>query len=207
MECLSIISDSAFRVENLGRQLHGLFETRLLALEDIPNSPPTQFTVCDVNLDSVHIPALKLWLTRKPKDAKIVLAVDKGSRFQAVQATAIGATDLLPRPLDAKALLKELLGDLESLAGPSSVATSPGVSAVVKALQSIFASASARLASNVPPSFDARYVRPRHERRSMRHADGVSCAISGSSSATASAPRRNSSSRPASRRRPAPRPG
>ena len=142
MNCLSIISDSAYRAETIDSQLHGVFETQLISLDDIPDSPPTQFTVCDVNLDSAHIPALKLWLKRRPKDGKIILAVDKGSRFQAVQASSIGATGLLPRPIEGKLLLKELLGDIESLAGGPSVAASSGVSAGVKALQSIFASAS-----------------------------------------------------------------
>jgi putative nucleotidyltransferase with HDIG domain len=142
MDCLSIISDSAYRAETIGNQLHGVFQTKLIPLDEIPDSPPPQFTICDVNLDSPLIPALKHWLQRRPKNGKIILAVDKGSRFQAVQASALGATDLLPRPLEGKAVLKELFGDLESLAGGPGVAASPGVTAGVKALQSIFASAS-----------------------------------------------------------------
>ena len=153
MDCLSIISDSAYRAETLGNQLHGVFETMLIALDDIPDTPPKQFTVCDVNLDSPLIPALKHWLQRRPKNGKVILAVDKASRFQAVQASAIGATDLLPRPLDGKAILKELLGDLESLAGGPAIGASSGVVAGVKALQNIFASASLGAALD-PKSID-----------------------------------------------------
>lgn len=142
MDCLSIISDSAFRAQTIGKQLHGVFQTKLIALDDIPSSPPPQYTLCDVNLDSALIPALKHWLQRGPKNGKIILAVDKGSRFQAVQASALGATDVLPRPLEGKAVLKELLGDLESLADGPGIAASPGVTAGVKALRRIFASAS-----------------------------------------------------------------
>jgi putative nucleotidyltransferase with HDIG domain len=140
MESLSIISDSAYRAETIGSQLHGVFETHLILLDEIPDSPPTQFILCDVNLDSAHIPALKHWLQRRPKKGKIILAVDKGSRFQAVQASALGATDLLPRPVEGKAVLKELLGDIDSLAG-GPIGASPGVAAGVNALQTIFASA------------------------------------------------------------------
>jgi putative nucleotidyltransferase with HDIG domain len=142
MNRLSIISDSIYRAETLDSQLQGVFETKLIPLDEIPDSEPTQFTVCDVNLYSSHIPALKLWLKRRPKNGKIILAVDKGSRFQAVQASAIGATDLLPRPIEGKSLLKELLGDIDSLAAGPTIAASPGVSAGVTALQTIFASAS-----------------------------------------------------------------
>src|SRR3954470_2626178 len=137
MDCLSIISDSPYRAEAIGNQLHGVFQTKLIPLDDIPDSPPPQFTICDVNLDSPLIPALKHWLQQRPKNGKIILAVDKGSRFQAVQASSLGATDLLPRPIEGKAVLKELLGDLESLARGPAIAGSAGV---VKALQSIFAS-------------------------------------------------------------------
>ena len=142
MNRLSIISDSSCRAENIDSQLHGVFEIQLFSLDEIPDSPPTQFTVCDVNLESPHIPALKRWLKRRPNNGKIVLAIDKGSRFQAVQASALGATDLLPRPIEGKLLLKELLGDIESLASGPSAAASSGVAAGVVALQSIFASAS-----------------------------------------------------------------
>ena len=67
MDCLSIISDSAYRAETIGNQLHGVFQTELIPLDSIPDSPPPQFTICDVNLDSPLIPALKHWLQRRPK--------------------------------------------------------------------------------------------------------------------------------------------
>jgi hypothetical protein len=60
MDCLSIISDSAYRAETIGNQLHGVFQTELIPLDSIPDSPPPQFTICDVNLDSPLIPALKM---------------------------------------------------------------------------------------------------------------------------------------------------
>ena len=80
MDCLSIISDSAYRAETIGNQLHGVFQTELIPLDSIPDSPPPQFTICDVNLDSPLIPALKHWLQRRPKNGKIILAVDITAR-------------------------------------------------------------------------------------------------------------------------------
>jgi putative nucleotidyltransferase with HDIG domain len=145
MSRLSIISDSIYRAELISSQVGGAFDTELIPLGEMPDAEPSQLTICDVNLDSSHIPALKLWLQRRPKDAKIILAVDRGSRFQAIQAHALGATDLLPRPLGGKPLLTKLLGDLEGLAGDQpefSVEASYGASAGVTALQNVFAAAS-----------------------------------------------------------------
>jgi hypothetical protein len=70
MNRLSIISDSIYRAETLDSQLQGVFETKLIPLDEIPDSEPTQFTVCDVNLDSSHIPALKLGLNVGRKTAR-----------------------------------------------------------------------------------------------------------------------------------------
>jgi putative nucleotidyltransferase with HDIG domain len=144
MNRLSIISDSASRARHIGRQLDGIFDVQVFSPNEIPDSRPTEFTLGDVNLDGPHIPDLKAWLKTRPENGKIVIAVDKGSHLQAVRAHAIGATDILPRPIDSKSLLAKLFGDIESLAAdPSAGPTdTSGVSAGLQALQSIFASAS-----------------------------------------------------------------
>jgi putative nucleotidyltransferase with HDIG domain len=145
MSRLSIISDSIYRAELISSQIGNAFDTQIISLGDIPDEKPSKLTICDVNLDSSHIPALKQWLNRRPKDAKIILAVDKGSHFQAMQANALGATDLLPRPLSGKPLLTKVLGDIEALAGGQpefSTEASYGASAGVSALQNVFAAAS-----------------------------------------------------------------
>jgi len=46
------------------------------------------------------------------KYGKAVFAVEHGVRHQAVQAYAIGATDLVDRPVDRSILLATLFGDL-----------------------------------------------------------------------------------------------
>ena len=141
---LSIIADTVFRADHISEQLAGVFETQVFCIDEIVYREPTEFTVGDLNLDGPHIPDFKLWLKRRPKRGKVILLVDKASRFQSVQAQAIGATDLLPRPIDAKSLVRLLLGDIQSLAGGSdfSIDDSHGVAAGVKALQNVFASAS-----------------------------------------------------------------
>jgi putative nucleotidyltransferase with HDIG domain len=145
MTRLSIISDSVSRARYIGRQLDGLFDVQIFSPGDIPDSRPTAFTFGDVHLEGPHIPDLKDWLKARPENAKIVIAVDKGSHLQAVRAHAIGATDILPRPIDGKSLLAKLFGDIKSLAADRSagpIGDSCGISAGLQALQTVFASAS-----------------------------------------------------------------
>jgi putative nucleotidyltransferase with HDIG domain len=144
MNRLSVIADTVFRAQRISDLLAGIFETKVFCLDEIVDREPTQFIIADLNLDGPRIPQLRLWLKRRPKSGKVILLVDKASRFQTVQAQAIGATDLLPRPADAKSLAGLLLGDMQSLAGQSgsAIAESEGVSAGITALQNVFASAS-----------------------------------------------------------------
>jgi putative nucleotidyltransferase with HDIG domain len=144
MNRLSIVADTIFRAQHISDLLAGVFQTKVFCVNDLADREPTEFTIGDLNLDGPNIPKFKLWLNRRPKCGKAILLVDKASRFQSVQAQALGATDLLPRPADAKALVRTLLGDIQSLARGSdfSIDDSQGVAAGVKALQDVFASAS-----------------------------------------------------------------
>jgi putative nucleotidyltransferase with HDIG domain len=140
MNLLAIVSDTKFRAQHLASQLPGIFETRLLSLDDLSDNEPALLTISDVNPHGPRIPELKHWLSHRPKHAKIIFVVDKESHFAAVQASAIGATDLVTRPIDGKVLLKKLLGDIRTLANdpPGIAAGSSGVSTGIRALQSIF---------------------------------------------------------------------
>jgi len=142
---LCIISDSADRAENISRQLAGVFETQSLVRDGLSRALPAKYTLVDVDLeDSSRLLDLRLWLEHRPKYGKAIFVVERGVRLQAVQAFAIGATDLVKRPTDRKSLLAALLGDISSLAGdPAALSNgnSSGISAGIGALQSIFASA------------------------------------------------------------------
>jgi putative nucleotidyltransferase with HDIG domain len=142
---LSIISDSVDGGGDIGRQLAGVFETRLFPRHDLPRVKPDKYTIVDVDLDDAsHLADLRLWLNHRPKGGKAIFAVEHGIRRQATQAYAIGATDLVHRPIDGKALLTKFWGDFKSLAGdPSelSIANSEGIASAIGALQGIFSSA------------------------------------------------------------------
>ena len=145
MDQLSIISDSIGRAEDVSRQLTGVFATQSLMRDRLSHAPPTKHAIVDIDLeDSSHLVDLRLWLDFRPKCGKAIFVVEHGVRLQAVQAFAIGATDLVERPIDRKTLLTALFGDIGSLAGDPaafSAGISDGISAGIVALQSIFAAA------------------------------------------------------------------
>jgi putative nucleotidyltransferase with HDIG domain len=142
---LSIISDSVDRAEDIGRQLVGIFETQSFPLHGLSNATPAKYTIVDIDLDdSSHLLDLRLWLGLRPKYGKAIFAVKRGVRCQVAQAYAIGATDLVDRPIVRKTLLTKLFGDIGTLIGEPaafSIGSSDGISAGIGALQGIFASA------------------------------------------------------------------
>ncbi len=142
MNRLSIVWDEVDRNSARYQQLASAFEVRFLPLHGISDAEPEEFTVIDVNLASPgRFSELKLWLKRRPKGAQVILVIDEGASQQAIQAFAIGATDIVSRPLDVDTLLTKLVGDFGSLGGDPST-FSKGISEGVGALQCIFASAS-----------------------------------------------------------------
>ncbi|HEY4403108.1 MAG TPA: HD domain-containing phosphohydrolase [Xanthobacteraceae bacterium] len=145
MDRLSVISDSVDRAEIIGRQLAGMFVTQSFVRNGFSHATPAKYTIVDIDLeDSSHLLDLRRWLELRPNRGKAVFVVEHGVRRQVAQAFAIGATDLVDRPIDRKALLTALLGEIGSLASDPaafSIGTSDGISAGIGALQSIFASA------------------------------------------------------------------
>jgi putative nucleotidyltransferase with HDIG domain len=139
---LSIISDSVDGGGDIGRQLAGVFETRQFPRHALPRANPEKYTIVDVDLeDASHLADLRLWLNHRPKGGKAIFAVERGIRRQVTQAYAVGATDLVDRPIDGKALLTKFWGDFTSLAGDPSIADSEGIGSAIGALQDIFSSA------------------------------------------------------------------
>jgi len=153
---LSIISDSEDRAADICRQVAGLFQTRSFKRHEFSRARPTKFTVVDIDLeDNSSLLELRTWLGRRPKCGKAVFAVEPRVRHQVVQACALGATDLLERPITGNALVAKLFSDALSLSDDnveSSIGNSNGVIAGAGALQSLFAS----VATGVP--FDMKLV-------------------------------------------------
>ena len=118
MDRISVISDSVERAENISRQLAGIFSTKSFAREGFSHAAPPKYVIVDIDLEeNLRLVDLRLWLELRPSHGKAIFVVEHGVRLQAVQAFALGATDLVVRPVDRKSLLAALLGDISFLAG------------------------------------------------------------------------------------------
>jgi putative nucleotidyltransferase with HDIG domain len=143
---LSIICDSPTDAQFVRQQLDGIFDTLFFPVNRIREAePPGPYSLIAINLgDPVQISDVRDWLRQRPRDAKVVFITRRFSRVEALQAYAVGATDLVHRPFDGKALLRTFYGEFELLAGPASdflTGNSPGVAAAFGALQNVFSSA------------------------------------------------------------------
>jgi putative nucleotidyltransferase with HDIG domain len=142
---LSIFTDAAPKREAIRRQLADIFELTFLDFDQIHAAASQPYLLFDINFrECPRLLELKEWLNRKPKDGKLVFVTDKGSHVQAIQARALGATDIVHRPLDANALAKKLLGGFDEIPRDgleSPIKECPGVGAALDALHNIFSSA------------------------------------------------------------------
>ena len=153
MNRISLIGDRA-TAETVGRNLTGMFDVRHISVDQIGQHSPEQFTVVDLRLsDANRVLPVKEWLKRKPKSGKAIFVIDPASRIDITRAYAIGATDVMSRPIDVGELIAKIGADISvspkerfvNLAGDRSVfaATNvPGISAAIDSLQGIFSQAS-----------------------------------------------------------------
>lgn len=145
MNLLSVIGGSPECKEFLRNSLSEVFESKFVEFSDIGQSTPGLCTLVDIDLSNVrHVPYLKKWLERKPDGAKVVFIIDKTSRAQAERAFAIGASDIVYRPLQSADLLAKLLGNVVSLSDGhpnKAIRNSPEAVAAVGGLRKIFSSA------------------------------------------------------------------
>src|SRR4029077_7900830 len=111
MNKLCIFSDTAVKTEALRRKLGGVFDLTFLDIDKIHATESQPRLLFDINLrDAPHLLELKTWLSRQPKDGKVVFITDTAPHVQAIQAQALGATDIVHRPFDAGTLIQTLLG-------------------------------------------------------------------------------------------------
>ena len=138
--------------ERLHQQLANLFAIDFKPLESALEASLGQFTVFDFDLnDTTHLLKLKDKLKDRPKDAKVVFVTEKASRLQDTRALAIGATDIVHRPVEGRTLLAKLWGEVRSLTDEKpefSENSGPGVAAATNTLRAIFSAACAGSAPN-----------------------------------------------------------
>jgi putative nucleotidyltransferase with HDIG domain len=145
MKRLSFVSDSTLDAERLRRQLAGILDVRFVELKQIEDQEPDHFTLVSTNFSDIPtLLALKRWIQARPKGGKMVFATRADSRLETAQAFALGATDVVRRPIEIKELLRKLWNDFTVLAGDSSTFERqghPGVAAAQDSLHAIFAAA------------------------------------------------------------------
>lgn len=146
MTRLTAVFEAPEKARVISQQLAGVFETISVPFTEIRNAePPGQFTIIGVDLtDSVRIHELKIWLKCRPANARVIFVTEKGSRLEAAQACALGATDLVHRVIDVGATLIKPWSDLKSLAESHAACrntASASIEAGLDALQNVFATA------------------------------------------------------------------
>jgi putative nucleotidyltransferase with HDIG domain len=147
MHQISFFGDVSVNRDRLRQQLASLCEIEFKPVASSLDSKLGPFNVFDINLnDAEHILKLRDKLKARPKDSKFIFVTDKASRLQEAQAFAIGATDIIYRPVDARTLLTKLWAEPQSLADEKpefSEKCGPGVAAAADMLRGIFSAACA----------------------------------------------------------------
>jgi putative nucleotidyltransferase with HDIG domain len=145
MNQLSIFCETPAFSEDIRRQLAGAFKIHFHCIEKIRDADPQQHAIFDINLNEIsRLPDVKAWLKQRPKDSKAIFVIDKASHLENVRAKAVGATDIVHRPIVRTMLLSKLGGEFETLRDAQwdfSAGKSEGVAAAYEALQDVFSSA------------------------------------------------------------------
>jgi putative nucleotidyltransferase with HDIG domain len=142
---VTVVADARADVEELPEQFAGIFDVQIASVQEALRSGPGAVTLFDIDLNkTAALPGVAEWLRRKPPSAKVIFLIDKVSHLQRSRASALGATDVLPRPFNGRELVTKLLGDVTLLsADPANdtIRRSAAVCAAIDSLRDIFSSA------------------------------------------------------------------
>lgn len=145
MNRLIFVGDSESEASRLRRQVAGILEVEWAPFAGLEKTEPGPLVLVAGDLrSSSSLLSLKGWLRSRPAKGKVIFAVRPDSHLEATQAFAIGATEVLPRPIEVKALLKSALSEIAALKeeGPKFAELGfVGVAAAQGGLEAVFASA------------------------------------------------------------------
>ncbi len=137
--------DRSVGVDSIRRSLGGIFDLQFFDSSRFRDVAPGQLQVFDIKLTGgARLEKIKAWAKARPKNGKLIFAVDKTSRSEKIQAYALGATDIIHRPVTGAALQKMLVGGIDTLAADScepSLACIPAAGSAIQALENTFSSA------------------------------------------------------------------
>jgi putative nucleotidyltransferase with HDIG domain len=142
MTTISIVATSRGRLADLCAALSGDVAADYLRLEDLPDSKPNDTAILDIDLGQCsEVQAVKAWLSHRSQPGNVIVCVDDAtSHLQLTQARALGATAVVPRPLQAAQLHRILFG-VELSFAPSLQPAIDDPSQALTAIQDMFAAA------------------------------------------------------------------
>lgn len=151
MKAISIVAESRSRLADLHAALSGDVAADYLRLEDLHRSSPNDTAILDVDLyEYEEVQTVKTWLSKRPPSATVILCVDDaGSHHQVTQARALGATEVVERPLTPARLRQILFGNDLTLVDMNSPAADDPLQDI-RSIEQIFEAARA----GQSPSFD-----------------------------------------------------
>lgn len=77
MDRLFVIADSEECSRDIGGKLAGGFDTRPFDLRNVLQAEPSKHVIFDIDLeDDTHVVALRHWLECRPKNGKVLFAVE-----------------------------------------------------------------------------------------------------------------------------------
>jgi putative nucleotidyltransferase with HDIG domain len=145
MNRLLLVGSSEFDASRLRREVAGILDVDSIPLASLEKTAPGPMILVDSNLQrSESLLPLKEWLKAKPAAAKVIFAVRPDSHLEVTQALALGATEVIARPIDTRALLKSLMSEVAALAQKAPKFAEQGfvgVAAAQSGLENVFASA------------------------------------------------------------------
>ena len=140
---LSIFASSDERFREISRTVADVFTAQPLYRRDLSAIEFSDYVVFDINLeDGTYVADLRRWLSRRLPQAKVIFVVDPAVRHQIVRAYALGATNIVERPVARDTLLKIFFGGSITFANPDSELVNDRSQAVevgIAALQRSFA--------------------------------------------------------------------
>lgn len=153
MDRITVISDSVGLASDHAARLARYFETECFQVSELPAAAPGELVFIDIDLrDAAQVSRLRGWLRRRPTNGQVIFGVNQESHVETIQAYAIGATGLVPRPVDGRLLSRKLSGGRSLIAKHFAEATAEsraGISSGMNALQTIFAAAISRTAPDL----------------------------------------------------------
>lgn len=143
MDRLLLVCDSPARSEDIRKSLVDSFKIEFVEFGQFNSVTPGKLVIVDIDLKRItRVLALKEWLKGKPQGCKVIAVTDKTSHIEGIRANAIGASDIIHRPINGNIILSKSRGDLVQLAaGPPEFEKSKEVATTLGALQEIFSGA------------------------------------------------------------------